>query len=63
LVEAADTSYRLSDVRCRQGIDSYLTVLDAERSLYSAEQDLIQIQVQRLSNLVVLYKVLGRGAA
>jgi outer membrane protein, multidrug efflux system len=61
LVDAADTSYRLSDARYRQGIDSYLAVLDAERSLYSAQQDLIQIQVQRLSNLVTLYKVLGGG--
>lgn len=61
LVDAADTSYRLSDARYRHGIDSYLAVLDAERSLYSAQQDLIQVQVQRLSNLVSLYKALGGG--
>lgn len=61
LVNAADTSYRLSDARYKQGIDSYLAVLDAERSLYSAQQDLIQVQVQRLSNLVSLYKALGGG--
>ena len=61
LVDAADTSYRLSNARYRQGIDNYLAVLDAERSLYSAQQDLIQVQVQRLSNLVTLYKVLGGG--
>ena len=61
LVGAADTSYRLSDARYRHGIDSYLAVLDAERSLYSAQQDLIQVQVQRLSNLVSLYKALGGG--
>lgn len=63
LVEAADTSFRLSDARYRQGMDSYLAVLDAERSLYSAQQELIQLQVQRLSNLVTLYKVLGGGRA
>lgn len=61
LVEATETSYRLSDARYRQGLESYLAVLDAERSLYSAQQDLIQLQVQRLSNLVTLYKVLGGG--
>jgi len=61
LVEAAETSLRLSDARYRQGMDSYLAVLDAERSLYSAQQDLILLQVQRLSNLVTLYKVLGGG--
>ena len=61
LVDASGTSYRLSDARYRQGLDSYLAVLDAERSLYSAQQDLIQLQVQRLSNLVTLYKTLGGG--
>lgn len=61
LVEATGTSYRLSEARYRQGIDSYLAVLDAERSLYAAQQDLIQLQVQRLSNLVSLYKALGGG--
>ncbi len=61
LVDAADTSYRLSDARYKQGMDSYLAVLDAERSLYTAQQDLIQVQVQRLSNLVSLYKALGGG--
>lgn len=61
LVEATETSLRLSDARYRQGLDSHLSVLDAERSLYSAQQDLIQTQVQRLSNLVSLYKALGGG--
>ena len=61
LVTAANTSYQLSDARYRQGLDNYLTVLDAERSLYSAQHDLIQMQVQRLSNLVTLYKALGGG--
>lgn len=61
LVEAAETSYRLSDARYRQGVDNYLAVLDSERSLYAAQQDLIQTQVQRLTNLVSLYKALGGG--
>jgi multidrug efflux system outer membrane protein len=61
LVDAADSSYRLSDARYKQGIDNYLAVLDAERSLYSAQQDLILVQVQRLANLVSLYKALGGG--
>lgn len=61
LVDAAEVSYRLSDARYQQGIDSYLSVLDAQRSLFSAQQDLIQVQVQRLSNLVTLFKSLGGG--
>jgi len=61
LVDATQTSYRLSQARYDRGIDSYLTVLDSQRSLYSAQQDLVSVQVSRLSNLVTLYKVLGGG--
>lgn len=61
LVEATRTSYRLSQARYDRGIDSYLTVLDSQRSLYSAQQDLVSVQVSRLSNLVAFYKVLGGG--
>jgi len=61
LTEASGDSYRLSRARYDRGIDSYLTVLDSQRSLYSAQQDLISVRVTRLSNLVTLYKVLGGG--
>jgi len=62
LVEATAGSYRLSDLRYKNGIDSYLSVLDAQRSLYSAQQGLIAVRLSRLTNLVTLYKVLGGGA-
>jgi len=62
LVEASTESYRLSDARYARGIDSYLNVLDAQRSLYSAQQGLIAVRLARLTNLVTLYKVLGGGA-
>lgn len=61
LVEAADESYRLAEARFRRGVDSYLAVLDSQRELYSAQQDLITIRRTRSSNLVTLYKVLGGG--
>lgn len=60
-VSAAQMSYDLSNARYRQGIDSYLNVLDAQRSLYEAQQNEILVAQQRLSNLVTLYKVLGGG--
>ena len=41
-----------------RGIDSYLGVLDAQRSLYGAQQGLIALRLARLTNLVTLYKVL-----
>lgn len=62
LVEAAAESYRLSELRYKKGIDSYLSVLDAQRSLYAAQQGLIAVRLSRLANLVTLYKVLGGGA-
>ena len=63
LVEATAESYRLSDLRYKSGIDSYLSVLDSQRSLYGAQQGLISVRLSRLTNLVTLYKVLGGGAS
>ncbi|MDQ7786198.1 MAG: AdeC/AdeK/OprM family multidrug efflux complex outer membrane factor [Thermodesulfovibrionales bacterium] len=63
LVEATAESFRLSDLRYKRGIDSYLSVLDAQRSLYGAQQGLLAVRLSRLANLVTLYKVLGGGAS
>jgi multidrug efflux system outer membrane protein len=62
LSDATAESYRLSRARYEKGIDSYLTVLDSQRSLYGAQQNLIGIRLTRLTNQVTLYKVLGGGA-
>ena len=61
LVDATRTSLRLSQARYDKGVDSYLNLLDSQRSLFTAEQTLISLQVSRLSNMVTLYKVLGGG--
>jgi multidrug efflux system outer membrane protein len=61
LVDASANSYRLADARYTTGIDSYLTLLDAQRSLYAAQQGLINTRLAKLSNLVNLYRVLGGG--
>ncbi|WP_394791721.1 AdeC/AdeK/OprM family multidrug efflux complex outer membrane factor [Rhodoferax sp.] len=61
LVDATAETFKLSDARFQRGVDSYLDVLDAQRSLYSAQQNLIATQLSRLSNEVTLYKVLGGG--
>jgi len=63
LSDASAESYRLSSVRYRQGVDSYLNVLDAQRSLYGARQQLIDTQLVRFTNLVTLYKLLGGGGS
>jgi multidrug efflux system outer membrane protein len=62
LVDATAETCRLSTVRYEKGIDSYLGVLDAQRSLYTVQQGLILIRLIRLTNLVRLYTVLGGGA-
>jgi len=51
----------LSNLRYRNGVDSYLTVLTAQTDLYSAQQALIAAQLARLTNLVDLYRALGGG--
>jgi multidrug efflux system outer membrane protein len=61
LVHAVAESYRLSHARYTKGIDSYLGVLDAQRSLYGAQQGLISLRLARFTNRVTLYKVLGGG--
>ncbi len=58
---ASRESYRLADMRFRGGVDTYLAVLDAQRTLYSAQQTRVTVQLSRLQNLVTLYKALGGG--
>ena len=61
LVESAEATYQLSDKRYTMGLDSYLSVLDAHRSLYTQQQALISLRLTRLANQVTLYAVLGGG--
>jgi len=60
-VTAAATAYRLSDARYRAGVDPFLTTLDAQRTLYGAQQNLVQTRLDAASNLVELYRALGGG--
>jgi multidrug efflux system outer membrane protein len=61
LVKAQQERYDLSGARYRNGIDSYLTVLLAQQDLYTARENLIQVSLDRLTNLISLYKALGGG--
>jgi outer membrane protein, multidrug efflux system len=62
LVQAVADTHRLSLSRYDKGIDSYLGVLDAQRSLYAAQQGLISLRLAKLDNGVRLYAVLGGGS-
>jgi multidrug efflux system outer membrane protein len=48
-------------MRFRGGVDGYLSALDAQRSLYGAEQQFELVRLLRLENRVTLYKALGGG--
>jgi multidrug efflux system outer membrane protein len=56
----ADTS-RLASSRFDKGIDSYLGVLDAQRSLFAAQQVLVLLRLEKVANQVRLCTVLGGG--
>ncbi|WP_241557190.1 efflux transporter outer membrane subunit [Croceibacterium ferulae] len=58
---AATGAARLSDARFRAGVDSFLVTLDAQRTAYAAEQQLVTTRLTRASNLVELYRSLGGG--
>ena len=57
----ADT-YVLTEARYRAGIDPFLTVLDAQRSLYSAQQAMVQTKLTAAQNIVTLYQSIGGDA-
>jgi len=61
LVAAYADAYRLSLLRFRSGLDTYQGPLDSQRQLFTAQQELIGLRVQRLQTLVTLYKALGGG--
>lgn len=58
---AAEAAFDLVQQRYEVGVSSYLDVLDAQRTLYAAQQAAIQTQLARETNLITLYKVLGGG--
>jgi outer membrane protein, multidrug efflux system len=61
LVKSLSDIYRLSDARYKAGLDGYLGVLVAQRTLFSAQQALVAVRFAEQANLVTLYKVLGGG--
>jgi outer membrane protein, multidrug efflux system len=57
--EAAADAFRLTEARYREGIDSFLSSLDAQRSYYAAQRILVLSRLGAASNLVDLYRSLG----
>jgi NodT family efflux transporter outer membrane factor (OMF) lipoprotein len=57
----AREALRLAEIRYREGVDDLLTVLDAQRTLFAAQDQLSQIRGGRLDAAVDLYRALGGG--
>lgn len=60
-LRASQEYYDLARQRYQEGLDSYLTMLDAQRSLYAARQAYVATRLAMLANQVNLYKALGGG--
>ena len=61
LVHADQTYYDISKMRSAAGADTYLNVLIAQNSLFSAQLTLVSLNLSEEQNLVTLYKALGGG--
>jgi NodT family efflux transporter outer membrane factor (OMF) lipoprotein len=59
--DAEQARYRLSELRFRNGVSSSLELLDAERSLFAAQQAVVQTRLALLQNRVSTYRALGGG--
>ncbi len=59
LVATTQHSYRLAEARYRNGVTSFLEVLDSQRSMYTAQQNLISLRMTEASNRILLFKTLG----
>ncbi len=60
-VQASQDARELAEIRYRQGLVTYLDVLDAQRTVLAAELNLVQTQRARLTDIVTLFKAIGGG--
>ena len=60
-VQASQDYYDLAVARYKEGVDSFLVQLDAQRSLFAAKQAYVTLRLAQQNNQVNLYKALGGG--
>ena len=58
---AANAALRLAELRYRAGSDDLLAVLDAQRTLFQAQDQRAQLRLARLQSALTLFKALGGG--
>ena len=61
LVKALEDASDVASMRYSGGVSSYLEVLDTDRELFQAQQDLVQAKRDESSSVIQLYKALGGG--
>ena len=59
--EQAEFAFNIVTARYREGAVDFLTLLDAQRTLYQARDSLGQIKLSRLQSVVALFQALGGG--
>ncbi|MBF4489694.1 MULTISPECIES: efflux transporter outer membrane subunit [unclassified Psychrobacter] len=57
-----EQTYQIADARFKAGVSNYLDVLDAQRSLFSTQQGILDLELQKLVSQIELYQALGGGA-
>ena len=60
-LSSAQKSFELADLRYREGTDSYLNVVDAQRELLTAQRANVRTRGRRFSSTIELYRALGGG--
>jgi NodT family efflux transporter outer membrane factor (OMF) lipoprotein len=60
-VNAAKEAFRISELQYREGVTDLLSVLQAQQTLFSSEDSLVQVKLARLQAIVGLYQSLGGG--
>ncbi len=58
-LSAANETLNLVTARYREGLDPFLNVLDAQRSAYATERNVVAIQLAAAQNRVAVYRALG----
>jgi multidrug efflux system outer membrane protein len=61
LADAEEARFRLIELRFRNGVAGSLELLDAQRSLFTAQQQRVQAEAQLLQNRIAAYRALGGG--
>lgn len=55
-------TFVIADARFKAGLSNYLDVLDAERSMFAAQQNILDLERAKVISQIELYQVLGGGA-